>query len=54
MKHEHKRTSISGLVTAVFARRFVVEDKGGAHLADLGSQDSPRLSNAIPAWRWRR
>jgi hypothetical protein len=37
MKHEHKRISISGLVTAVFSRRFVVEDKDGKHLADLGS-----------------
>lgn len=38
MKHKNKRTSISGLVTAVFARRFVVEDKDGKHLADLGSE----------------
>ncbi|MBB4198251.1 hypothetical protein CCR94_17315 [Rhodoblastus sphagnicola] len=40
MKQDHKKTSISGLVTAVFARRFVVEDKDGKHLADLGSQPS--------------
>jgi hypothetical protein len=40
MKHEHKRISISGLVTAVFTRRFVVEDNDGKHLADLGSEES--------------
>jgi hypothetical protein len=40
MKHEHRKISISGLVTAVFSRRFVVEDKDGKHLADLGSDAS--------------
>ena len=40
MKHEYKGISISGLVTAVFSRRFVVEDKDGKHLADLGSEAS--------------
>jgi hypothetical protein len=38
VKHKHKRISISGLVTAVFSRRFVVEDKDGKHLADLGPE----------------
>jgi hypothetical protein len=38
MKNEHKQISISGTVTAVFARRFVVESKDGKHLADLGSE----------------
>jgi hypothetical protein len=38
MKHERKGISISGLVTAVFTRRFVVEDSDGKHLADLGSE----------------
>jgi len=40
MKHERKGISISGLVTAVFARRFVVEDNDGKHLAYLGSEAS--------------
>ena len=40
MKHDHKSTSVSGLVTAAFTRRFVVEAKDGKHLADLGSQAS--------------
>ena len=40
MKHERKRLSISGLVTAVFTRRFVVEDNEGKHLADIGSEAS--------------
>ena len=40
MKHERKGISISGLVTAVFTRRFVVEDNDGKHLADLGSEES--------------
>ena len=37
MKHQRKRISLSGLVTAVFTRRFVVEANDGKHLADLGS-----------------
>lgn len=36
MKHQSKQMSISGTVTAVFARRFVVEDQHGKHLADIG------------------
>jgi len=40
MKHERKRIAISGLVTAVFTRRFVVENNDGKHLADLGSEAS--------------
>jgi len=40
MKHQRKKKSISGLVTAVFTRRFVVEDNEGKHLADLGSDAS--------------
>ena len=40
MKHERKGISISGLVTAVFTRRFVVEDNEGKHLADIGSEAS--------------
>lgn len=40
MKHDHKRLSVSGLVTAAFTRRFVIEGKDGKHLADLGSQAS--------------
>jgi len=40
MEHERKRIAISGLVTAVFTRRFVVENNDGKHLADLGSEAS--------------
>jgi hypothetical protein len=40
MKHQRTRISISGLVTAVFTRRFVIEDNDGKHLADLGSEAS--------------
>jgi hypothetical protein len=38
VKHEHKQISVSGTVTAVFARRFVVEGKNGKHLADMGKE----------------
>jgi len=41
MTHEHRKISVSGQVTAVFSRRFVVEGKDGKHLADFGSQASP-------------
>jgi hypothetical protein len=36
MPRQHKQISVSGTVTSVFARRFVVEGKGGKHLADIG------------------
>jgi hypothetical protein len=38
VKREHKQISVSGTVTAVFARRFVVEGKDGKHLADIGKE----------------
>jgi hypothetical protein len=38
VKQERKQISVSGTVTAVFARRFVVEDKDGKHLADMGKK----------------
>lgn len=37
MKHAHKQIAVSGTVTSVFARRFVVEAKDGKHLADMGA-----------------
>lgn len=37
MKHAHKQIAVSGTVTSVFARRFVVEGKDGKHLADIGA-----------------
>jgi hypothetical protein len=37
VKHAHKEIAVSGTVTSVFARRFVVEGKDGKHLADIGA-----------------
>lgn len=38
MNHKVKQITISGTVTAVFARQFVVEAKDGKHLADFGKE----------------
>ena len=44
MRHDPKQTSISGVVTAVFAHRFVLEGEDGRFLADLGPEGAHRVT----------
>jgi hypothetical protein len=43
MPHDSEHVSISGVVTAIFAHRFVIEGDGGKFLADLGPEGAHRV-----------
>jgi endonuclease YncB( thermonuclease family) len=44
MPHEPEHVSLSGVVIAIFAHRFVIEADGGKFLADLGPEGAHRVS----------
>ena len=43
MPHDSQHTTVSGVVTAIFAHRFVIEAENGKFLADLGPEGAHRV-----------